>query len=284
MSRFANVGMLVVLASSLAIADKRERDPLVGDTSNVLLGNGLGSPLPTAPRFVFKVDGVATAPEAYEDYASSTDPVSVYNDVVGHAVDGKAAWVAVDVDYFPICGMAECMHQPPAARGHATLVYDGATKPRPIAWHVAYAVTGKEQAKAAAKGTLPDALPRKIDAGAEDVAKQFEATVGDAKALAKTVSDRKDVVLYGSELAERYVGGAKVRAQLLKWGLAFKVRDGVQAGVTASKTVAWVAANVDAGKPGDKKPTPYRALFVYEKHDAAWQVVQIHFSFYALSY
>src|SRR5262249_60023024 len=110
------------------------------------------------------------------------------------------------------------------------------------------------------------------------VAKKFEATIGDVKAFAKTVSQRNDVVLYGSELAERTVGGNEVRAQLAKWKLAFKVRDGVQAGISSSKTTAWVAANLDASKPGDKKPTPYRALLVYEKHaDTGWGVVPLHF-------
>jgi len=92
---------------------------------------------------------------------------------------------------------------------------------------------------------------------------------------------RKDVVLYGSELSERTVGGDNVKAKLAAWKLAFKVRDGIQAGLTASKTVAWVAANVDATslKNPKDKPTPYRALFLYEKTAGTWQIVHAHFSF-----
>ncbi|HEX7839645.1 MAG TPA: nuclear transport factor 2 family protein [Kofleriaceae bacterium] len=84
----------------------------------------------------------------------------------------------------------------------------------------------------------------------------------------------------GRELAERSEGAAQVRAQLERWKFAFKVRDGIRAGLTASKTVAWVAANVDASsarRPKDK-PLPHRLLFVDEKTGATWKLVQAHCS------
>lgn len=119
---------------------------------------------------------------------------------------------------------------------------------------------------------------------AAEVVALFERSLAAPADLAASVSTRKDVVLYGSEMKERYVGGAKVRAQLKKWNLAFEVRDGIQAGVTSNKKVTWVAANVD-GRPA-KKPTaraiPYRVLFIYEQTGTnAWQLVQAHFSFVA---
>lgn len=141
-------------------------------------------------------------------------------------------------------------------------------------------MTAKDQAFLVKKGVQPDVLPKEI-AGAEDVVKVFEASLGDPKAFAATVSDRADVVLYGSELAERTVGGAKVKAKLSAWKLAFKVRDGIQAGVTKSRRVAWVAANVDA--TSTKKPKnpsePYRVLALYEKTGSEWKLVQAQFSF-----
>ena len=69
-------------------------------------------------------------------------------------------------------------------------------------------VDGKQQIK---EGTLPPAITRSI-AGAEAVAKQFESTIGDPKALLAAISARKAVVLYGSERPERAVGGAAVKA------------------------------------------------------------------------
>ena len=132
---------------------------------------------------------------------------------------------------------------------------------------------------------MPDAIPRAIT-GAEGVVALFETTILESRTLAGTVSDRKDVVLYGSESAERYVTGAKAKAQLTKWQLGFAVRDGVQAGLSANKQVAWVAANVDARslkRPKDK-PLPYRVLFVYEKAGDAWKLVLLHFSVDTFTY
>jgi hypothetical protein len=104
--------------------------------------------------------------------------------------------------------------------------------------------------------------------------------LADPQKLAASVDDRKDAVLFGSEPKERFVGTKDVRATLLRWKLAFQVRDGVAAGLTSSKSVAWVAANVDA-RPSDKpaaKATPYRATLVYEKIEGTWKLVVLQFS------
>lgn len=50
------------------------------------------------------------------------------------------------------------------------------------------------------------------------------------------------------------------------------------AGVTTSKTVAWLVANVDAVRPGDKVATAYRLLAIYEKTGSTWRIVQLNFS------
>lgn len=126
-------------------------------------------------------------------------------------------------------------------------------------------------------------IPKRIGAGAEDAVKVFEGSIGDPKIFAASVSDRKDAVLIGSAPGEKTVGGAKVSAKLTNWKLAFAVHDGVAAGTTASKTVAWIAANLDArpaGKP-DAKPAPYRALLIYEQKAGAWKLVAARFSFVA---
>jgi hypothetical protein len=149
-----------------------------------------------------------------------------------------------------------------------------------IAWHVGQVTRAANRAPPPARGKplAPAKLPAGIDAGAEEVAKLFAASLANPATLAKTVSDRKDVVLLGSEADERYVGGAKVRATLLRWNLGFAVRDGIQAGLAPSKTTAWVAANVDAAKPGSKLTTPYRVLAIYDRKGSTWQLVLLHFS------
>lgn len=201
--------------------------------------------------------------------------------VVTVSDDQKVAWIAAEIR--GVRGKNDCTPAPcapitlPPAHATALLEKVGDTW-RWVAWHISDPTTIGEQRQALQDGTAPDVIARSVS-GAEDVAAVFETTLVDPKALAASVSSRKDVVLYGSAAAERYVG-AKVKAQLAAWKLAFRVRDGVQAGLVGSSNVAWVAANVDAmslARP-KAKPTPYRILAIYEKTGGTWSLVQIHFS------
>ena len=85
--------------------------------------------------------------------------------------------------------------------------------------------------------------------------------------------------MFGSELAERYVG-KQAKAQITAWNFTFAVRDGVRAGMSKSGNVAWVAANVDAKpvKAPKTKALPFRAFALYEKTGADWKLVSIQFS------
>lgn len=238
-----------------------------------------------APKLAFSNGDTHVAPKRMADARPSIGGIGGWSEkvVVAEATDRKSAWIAADLGVFEIaCGMEPCPKNPPkpVATHHATGLLE---KIRGdwhwIAWHVAPFVDGKAQAKAAKAGVVPAVIPRAVT-GAEDVVKLFESTIGDPKAFAASISKREDVVLYGSERAERTTGGAAVRAKLGAWKLAFKVRDGVVAGTTTSKTVAFVAANIDAtpqARPKDK-PMPYRLLLIYEKTGASWQVVAAHFS------
>lgn len=232
------------------------------------------------PRFAFSNHKV------HPNGSSADDPftgsgLSLDNLVVGHASDGKSAWVSTDVANSMLRG--ECTPEPCSGVDrplHADGLAERVGKTwRWVAWHISEPVAAAKQAALVKKGVVPDALPRSI-AGAEAAVKVFEASIGDPKALAATVSDREEVALHGSAAGERAETGAKVKARLLAWKLAFKVRDGIRAGVTASKNVAWVAANVDATslkRPKDP-PQPYRVLAVYEKTPTAWKLVLLSFS------
>src|SRR5688572_10072589 len=184
------------------------------------------------PVFAFTEKGAFVAPKTIGDAAG---PLGIQEwmterDVDAVATDKKSTWVSADLVDFEIgCGAAPCPPEPPPgpAQWHATALYDGK---QILVWHIARVVKGKEQAAALKKGTTPPKLDKKIGAGAEEVVKVFEGSIGDPKTLAATVSDRKDVVLYGNEPKERTVGGAKVKAKLTAWKLGFTVRDGIQAG------------------------------------------------------
>ncbi len=149
---------------------------------------------------------------------------------------------------------------------------------QPTAWSITPSIPSTSQQDAIDDGVGPDKLARDT-AGADDVVRVFEATIVDPKSFAKTFSDRKEAVLFGSELPERYVG-AKAKAQLAAWSFTFTVRDGVRAGISKSGHVAWVAANVDAKSPRrpKDKPIPFRIFVLYEKIATTWKVVQMQFS------
>lgn len=265
------IGVAVLLASTVAAANTH---------FSVLVDGGRGED--TGPRFAFTDKAVYAAPKTIGAAASELglEEWMTARDVDAVAADKKASWVAADLIPFEIgCGAAPCPPEPPPgpADWHASALYDGK---QIVVWHISRVVDGKAQKAALDKGTTPPALTKKID-GAEELVKVFEVSIGDPKTLAATISDRKDVVLYGNEAKERTVGGAKVKAKLLAWKLGFAVRDGIQAGLTSSKTVGWIAANVDAKsarKPKDK-PVPYRVLFLYEKKGTAWRLVSANFSF-----
>jgi hypothetical protein len=237
------------------------------------------------PKFAITDSSADAAPEGRDALTDFSDLAAPEKVVVGVAADGKSAWFASDVGYDTPCGDESCDDNPKHhdETFHTTILWEGGAGTwEPVAWHDAGTVTAKAQAAVMKKGRPTyDAIARQVDAGAGDAVKLFESSIGDPAALAKTVSDRKDVVMYGSASGERFVGGKKVAATLTKWKLGFTVIDGVAAGATKSGTVAWVAANVDArsmkkkGVPG----TPYRALFIYEKTGADWKLVQLHFSF-----
>ena len=207
----------------------------------------------------------------YGDGSPSDDLLHV---VVGLAADGHAGWVAADSGTIMACGMPGCDKiLRDAARDanvkppwhHTALVEDG----KVLFLHIG--TTGKGVG-------YSGSMEAHIEDAAKPAVELFQKTIGDPKAFAATISARKDVVLYGTEPNERFVGGAAARATLLEWGLSLTVHGGIRAGVTKSKTVAWIAADVDARSAKSKASAPYRLTVVYEKTGTEWKIVQIHFS------
>lgn len=240
-----------------------ERDRLVQLATTLIDSNPRAAGV-KPPRVLLTSVASSIDPGVGEGSPFSTG-ISLQKPVVAGSSDGKAGWIAADVAE----GSAK-------AAFHATVIFDRDGAAQPLAIQIGRLFTTKEQAAAIAAGAKPPAIPRRV-AGAEDVVAIFEGSIGDSKRFAATVSDRSDVVLFGSELSERIVGGKAVRTTLERWGFALKVRDGIQAGTTSSKTVAWLAANVDASKGGTSQP--YRALAIYEKSGGTWKMVHLHFSF-----
>src|SRR5262249_21206221 len=193
--------------------------------------------------------------------------------------DENTAVIATHLGEYASCGKAACAKQAPDSTLRATAVLEKVNGNwQPIAWAITPAIVSAAQQDAIDQGIMPDKIARNT-AGADEVAKQFETTAGDPKAFAASFSDRKEVVMFGSELPERYVGG-KAKAQITSWNFAFKLRDGLRAGVSKSGNLAGVAAKVDAMsvKNAKAKPIRFRVFAVYEKTAAGWKIVEMQFS------
>jgi hypothetical protein len=275
------LGMCAVLLwSSSAYADDKPEQKIESLIQS-LIADGTAESGTHAMRFAFDRDATVEAPSGYAEPQGATGRVELKKPIVAWSGDKHTGWIATDAAEYGYCGADECAKAAPIALHHVAIVFDDGGQP--IVWHDGVAVADKDQAKALKQGVTLSPMSEAIEPGAEDAVKLFESSIGDAKALAATVSARKDVVLYGSAPAERTVGGAAVKAQLGKWNLVMTVRDHVHAGVASGGNVAWVAAKLDAkpAKNAKAKPSPYRALFVYEKTGGAWQLVQASFSFVA---
>lgn len=258
------------------------RDKLPAYFAALTAGNGpLVDDLDVSPpRFVFTPGKTVIAPESLQAAAT---PLSDYGveaggAVIGAAADGQTTWVAVDIGYRFPCGMPGC-EKIIAPKVHGVALLDA--NQQPVAWSLGLVVVGNTKPGRPSpriKPITPVALATAIDAGAEAAVAVFKASLGDAETLATSVAERKDAVMYGSELAERFVGSDAVRATLRKWKLGFRVRDGIQAGRASSKTTAWVAANVDAASRVGRKSQAYRVFVIYDKLGTDWQLVVLHFS------
>lgn len=235
------------------------------------------------PRFAFTDD----RPYQSTDKERGGQPnfmgskVAVTKQVTGLVAGGMALWVAAEVKGVPQpgdCAPGPCAPNRDLPHHLTALLVKRKGGWDWMAWHVAPPVDAKEEARLLGQVKV-DKLATEIT-GAEDVVALFRTTMQVPEELAKSVSDRRDVVLYGSATAERTVGGAKVRAKLAAWNLSFKIVDGVQAAVSTSKTAAFVAANVEATSlKNPKQPaSPYRVLAIYEKGPTTWRLVSLHFS------
>jgi hypothetical protein len=270
--------LAIVLTSTVAAADTAK--DVTSALENIVSGV---ADLPESwapPRYVSD-STVDTAPKSASDARDgSVDTGDARKVVVGISTDKTAAWINSDIAQFSICGEGDCDHRKPEGWWHATALFEIKNQ-QPVAWQIVEPVAGKDQAAALKNGVAVEKLDEKIDKGAEDPAKLFKDTLGDPKKLAATVSDRKDAVMYGSELGERYVGGAKIKSQLAKWNLGFTIKGGVQAGITKSGTVAFVAASVASKsmKNPNAASSPYRVFAIYEKTITAWRLVSLHFAF-----
>ncbi len=269
------LALLVFVPSVALAAPKQPLDQFIYKFYSELGMSGSSKSDTVTPRIAV-LDAEIRVDTAYEDRTAGADfSFEPTNEVIGWAADKQAAWVVVDLPLTVSGGATPTVVS--TAHGVAVVVAQK-TKWHAVAYSFRSTVPDKEQADTLKEGTLPPKIARKIEPGAEVVAKQFVATIGDPKAFAATVSDRKEVVLLGSAHADRFEG-AKVAPTIKKWNLKLAVRDGLQAGL-AGTSLAWVVANVDATAGGAKTSVPYQLLAVYEKSGTAWKLVTAQFAFY----
>jgi hypothetical protein len=237
---------------------------------------------PTPARIGF-LDDKTLVDAPYAKFVQQFDGIhlQIENDKIGWSADKQVAWVTADV-----VNRGSAMGGDPPPPGwfgdwsHGViLAVPSGKRFHVLAYMLRESIADKDQAAILKEGVVPPKLARKLEPGTEAVVKLFEASIGDPKAFAASVSDREDSVLFGSDRLERHLGGKQIGATLAKWNLALKVRDGVRAGL-AGPTVVWIAANVDATPRGGGKPTPYQLLTIYEYAGGAWKLVHASFAFF----
>ena len=239
-----------------------------------------------AIAFEFTIDGFAPGEQDPGGGLWPYGRIDPKRTAVAISADGTAAWITADLDIHAMFEDGTPGYVSPiVSRAHGVVLADlafdaswNAFLPTSVAANIGVMLDAKAEAQAIAADP-PAELEPSVASDAQPAVDRFRASLGDPAKLAATLSARKDVTLLGSAPGERYAGAA-VRGQLARWGLAFAVRDGVRAGVTKGKTVAWVAANLDARPAASPKAkaTPYRALFLYEQTGASWQLVYLSFT------
>jgi ketosteroid isomerase-like protein len=283
----------VALAATTAVADPKQppkQAAAPAPTAEVVqrvenLASRAQRPAGEAPKVAFTGNLTLDAPGSLDDATLGMPDVAIADPKMTLAlvVDTDTAIVSTNLGEYYGCD-AKCGKPVSDSWLRATAVLEKhAGAWQPLAWSITPSIRSTSQQDAAEDKIVPDKLARNI-AGAEDVVKQFETTIGDPKAFAATFSQRKDAVMMGSELAERFVG-AKAKAQILAWNMGFTVRDGVRAGVSKTGNVAWLAANVDAKslKRANADAIPFRMFVVFEKVGTektapSWTVVHVQFS------
>lgn len=273
---------MVVVLFSLVAATTTHADPAADVTKRLEALTSRATKTPSAvPAFAITGNLTLEHPATWDDATMGLPDVTVADKTktLVAFVDSTTALITTHLTEYTSCGKPGCTKQAPDGTLRASAVLENiAGTWQPLAWSLTESIPGAQQVEAMDQGVMPDKIARSTT-GADQVATLFETTIIEPKAFSSTMSTRKEAVLFGSELTERYVGPAAGK-QLAAWSFTFKVRDGLRAGLSKSGNVAWVAANLD-GIPTKKlnaKPVPYRAFALYEKTPAGWKLVQLQFS------
>lgn len=277
--RFALAACLTLACGSLAHAQAPTGAEIAGRLETITSKSTRAKS--DVPRFAFTNNLTWSAPTNLEEALFGLPAMTLVDKaktVVGYA-DPDTAFISTYLGEYSSCPSGGCAKATPESWLRATAVFEKANGVwQPLAWALTPAIPGPDQVSAMNDGIVPDKIDRDVK-GAEAVALVFETTLADPKLLGATVSARKETSMYGSELNERY-SGDQVKRQLGSWGLLFKVRDGVRAGLSKSGRIAWVGANIDAVqvRRPKAKPIPYRVFAIYELDGKDWKLLHLQFS------
>ena len=132
------------------------------------------------------------------------------------------AWVSTYLGEHSQCGKNGCAKSPPDGTVRAVALFEKAADGwQPVAWSITPSIHAKAQLDAIDEAVLPDPIVSRSE-GADAVATLFTSSLVDPKGFAATFADRKDVVLMGSELGERYVGPL-AKSTIARWGFGYSV-------------------------------------------------------------
>jgi ketosteroid isomerase-like protein len=201
---------------------------------------------------------------------------------VGLTPDGRAGWVADEAELTVSAG-----GQRHSSVSRVTFVV-GERDGRwwIFAAHGSTAVTENDEVFVATGNKFPPLgpVPDRVDAGAGPIAAAARADLSNGAVLARDVSERSDVFVFGSAPEQKPEGGAAAKQFFLDQAGqgTLRLASGVRAGLAPDGQLGWAAANVALELPDPEHPTtmtvPMRVLLAWLREGGAWRLVQAHFS------
>lgn len=123
-------------------------------------------------------------------------------------------------------------------------------------------------------------LGSEVQRGADVLVNLYESGMANPSTLEETISDRQDVIAFGSAADEVHSGGAALKTawrQFLEAEPRLTPIGGVRAGLSPDGELGWVASNVDIQI--DEVRMPYRFFLVYLREPEGWRIVGWHDSY-----
>ena len=230
---------------------------------------------PTADGVLTSADAVVKDVEGWSGAVArrqATLRLRATRRTVGVSPSGGGVWIFDDVVAKALSdGRAVCSVP---IRVTALLVSDDGWRVAAAYWSIPYPTQDEQDAVKHAGDLAPgDALTEAVGEGAAELVAALRGALAEPRRIPALYSTRDDHVTLGSVVDEVFLGGTARAAwtEFVEHVTVFIPRGGMRAAL-ACPDVAWLAANIDIGRP----PTPYRFFYIWVRQDDEWQFAVSH--------